>query len=142
MTKRPWRYRKNNLEAMKFRANYPLVNLFLLAAKSPFSIGTTSTQSGSIFQPVMLVYRSVPSLKINGLHLKMDDWKTILSFRDGSISRGYVSFRERRIKVVGDPILLVGCKTCMFQQLIIRVLLGTPNVLKGFLEDSLTFPPV
>ena len=33
MTKRPWRYRKNNLEAMKFRANYPLVNRFFAGCK-------------------------------------------------------------------------------------------------------------
>ena len=34
-----------------------------LAGISPFSIGNTSTQSGSIFQPAILVYRSVYTYK-------------------------------------------------------------------------------
>ena len=39
---------------------YPLVNDHIaIAGISPFLIGNTSTQSGSIFQPAMLVYRSV-----------------------------------------------------------------------------------
>ena len=39
---------------------YPLVNDHIaIAGISPFSIGKSSTQSGSIFQPAMLVYPSV-----------------------------------------------------------------------------------
>jgi len=50
---------------VKFK--YPLVvpNI-VIAGISPFSIGNTSTQSGSMFQPAMLVYRSVKnSIKPN-----------------------------------------------------------------------------
>ena len=37
----------------------PSGKLTWLAGNSPFSIGNTSAQSGSIFQPAMLDYRSV-----------------------------------------------------------------------------------
>jgi len=43
------------------KKNHPLVNdhIAIAGKNSPFLIGNTSTESGSIFQPAMLVYRSV-----------------------------------------------------------------------------------
>ena len=44
----------------KKNGSLPSSKVTWLAGKCPCSIGNTSTQSGSIFQPAMLVYQSVP----------------------------------------------------------------------------------
>ena len=48
-----------------FEGEYPLVNdhIAIAGMTSPCLIGNTSTQSGSIFRPAMLDYRSVDEEK-------------------------------------------------------------------------------
>ena len=71
----------NYLQVLGWSSKYPLVNNHIAIAgmTSPFLIGNTSTQSGSIFQPAMLDYRSVITLSpekswfFRGKWLKFED---------------------------------------------------------------------